>query len=52
MKNKNEIIQCKNEIELNQESLKDSDTADYPGEFINKGWIEALTWVLERGKHG
>ena len=35
MKNKNENMQCKNEIELNQESLKKSDTADYPEEFIN-----------------
>jgi len=52
MKDKEEIKHVITELELNQESLKNSDTADYPGEFINKGWIEALHWVLERGKHG
>ena len=51
MKAKNEIIECKKEIELNQEALQNSETADYPEEFINKGWIEALTWVLEQCKY-
>ena len=52
MKAKNEIIECKKELELNKEEMYLSETSNYEDEFINKGWIEALTWVLEQGKYG
>tara|TARA_R100000458_G_C8031340_1_gene86704 strand:+ start:92 stop:250 length:159 start_codon:yes stop_codon:yes gene_type:complete len=52
MKAKNEIIQCKKELELNREEMYLAETSNYEEEFINKGWIEALNWVLEQGKYG
>ena len=49
IKSKEEIKHVIKELELNQEILKEADTSDYPEEFINKGWIEALRWVLQKG---
>ena len=51
MKSSEEIKHVITELELNQEALEEAEVSDYPEEFINKGWIEALTWVLEQGKY-
>ena len=51
MKSQIEIKHVITELELNKEALEEADTSDYPEEFTNKGWIEALRWVLGKGMH-
>ncbi len=38
-----------NDLQLNEEQAEAWDGE--PDFYINKGWIEALTWVLEQGKY-
>tara|TARA_Y100001938_G_C8034390_1_gene402512 strand:- start:1040 stop:1198 length:159 start_codon:yes stop_codon:yes gene_type:complete len=52
MKSKKEIVECLKEMNLIQEDIDNLEISDYPEEFINKGWIEALNWVLELRKYG
>ena len=52
MKSSEEIKHVITELELNQEALEEAEVSDYPEEFTNKGWIEALRWVLQKGTNG